>query len=436
MASVAAMLRSPPVRTLMSGASWSVLGQVSLALAQWAIVVTLARSTSAAAVGQFALGLALTAPLFGFSNMCLAQLQATDVHGENPFSAYAGVRVLSTLAALLVLPLLVFVSTPTLPVLMVAMMFGFARAADSASDLCYGLQQRHSQFKTIGQSMLLRSAVCTLGAVAAIRFAGTGLAAAVGLAISWAACALAFDLPHARQLLRARGREAEWRLQFDRQSVVGVARDGLPLSLVMGLNMAAMNMPRYWVARELGDASLGYFAAIAYLMMAANMVIAAGSQAVLPRLAEDYVSAPHRYCRLVAWLVAGSALAGLLCVAIVSVAGQPIMTLIYTPSYAHFQSTLVWTMTGTAVLLLVSVTGVAMTAARQFSVQVWNSLAAALATAIACALLIRPYGLDGAAIAVLIGLLVKLIGQGLVLAKLMPEAWCRHTHSHAGSVRA
>jgi len=436
MASVAAILRSPPARTLMSGASWSVLGQVSLALAQWAIVVALARNATAAAVGQFALGMALTAPLFGFSNMCLAQLQATDVHGEYPFSAYAGVRALSTLAALLVLPWLVFASTPAMHVLWVAVAFGIARAADSASDLCYGLFQRHGQFRTIGQSMVLRSVLCALGAVTALLATHTGLGTAAGLALAWATCALMFDVPRARLLLRTRGRAEEWGLQFAWASVVGVARHGLPLSLVMGLNMAAMNLPRYWVASQLGEASLGYFAAIAYLMMAANMVIAAGSQAVLPRLAEDYVGAPHRYCRLVGWLVGGSILAGLLCIAIALVAGQPIMALIYAPGYARFQSTLVWTMAGTAVLMLVSVTGVAMTAARRFGVQVWNSLAAALATALACALLVRRHGLDGAAIAVLIGLLVKLLGQGLVLVKLIPEAWRRHSLASAGPMHA
>jgi O-antigen/teichoic acid export membrane protein len=427
MTSVAGILRSHHARSLLSGATWSVLGQMSLALAQWGIVVALARTATPAAVGEFALGMALTAPLFGFSNMCLAQLQATDVHGEHSFGAYAGVRLLTTVAALLILPLLLAASSSTPQELAVAVVFGFARAADGASDVCYGLMQRHGRFRTIGQSMLLRSAICGMAAMVALQVTNTGLGAAVGLALAWSACALLFDLPKAKQLLQQLGRLAEWRMRFGWPFIAGIVRDGVPLSLVMGLNMAAMNIPRYWVARQLGHEQLGYFAAIAYLMIAANMVIAAGSQAVVPRLAEDYVKTPRRYCRLVLYMVAAAVLAGVLCVGIALTAGQQIMAMIYTARYAQFQSTLVWTMAGTAVLILVSVTGVAMTAARRFGVQVWNSAAAAISTALACVVLIGPYGLDGAAIAVLIGLVVKLLGQCFVLATLLPEAWTRRT---------
>jgi O-antigen/teichoic acid export membrane protein len=380
-----------------------------------------------AVVGEFALGMALSAPLFGFSNMCLAQLQATDVHGEHSFGAYAGVRLLSTLAALLVLPVLVIVTSGAPNVLPMAMVFGFARAADGASDVCYGLLQRHGRFRQIGQSMLLRSVMCVSGALLALKSANTAVGAAAGLALAWGLCALLFDLPKARELLGELGRPAEWRLQWGWQFIAGIVRDGLPLSLVMGLNMIVMNVPRYWVARQLGDAQLGFFATIAYMMIAANMVTVAGCQALVPRLADDYARAPRRYCRLVMYMVVAAAFAGLLCIAVALAAGQQLMTLIYTAKYARFQSTLVWTMAGTAVLMLVSVTGVAMTAARRFGVQVWNSLAAAVATAIACTVLIGPYGLDGAAMAVMLGLAVKLLGQCYVLATLMPEAWRRHT---------
>ena len=426
MNAVTDMLRSRDPKALLSGAAWSALGQASLAMSQWGIVVVLARLVSPTAVGEFALGLALTAPLFGFSNMCLAQLQATDVRAQHPFGAYAAVRIMSTVLALLLLPLIVLDSSAARGAMFVAIAFGVARAADGASDVCYGLMQRHGEFRTIGQSMLFRSLLGGIGAIAALSLDPTGLGAACGLACGWIAWALLGDLPSARRLLKRQGRLAEWRLQFDRRSVAGISRDGLPLSLVMGLNMVAINMPRYWIAAELGNEQLGFFAAIAYLMVAANMVVTAINQAFVPRLADDFVQAPRRYCRLVGAMVLGALLLGLAGVAVASAAGRQILTLIYAAKYAGFQSTLVWTMLGTAVTLLVAVTGAAMTAARRFKAQVWNSLAAVLATGIACVALVKPLGIDGAAIAVLAGLLAKLFGQCMVLAQMMPLAWARH----------
>jgi O-antigen/teichoic acid export membrane protein len=419
------ILRSHYARSLLSGASWSVLGQMSLALSQWGIVVVLARLATPAAVGEFALGMALTAPLFGFSNMCLAQLQATDVAEEQAFGAYAGVRLLSTVAALLVLPLLVMTTSGGLQAMAPALMCGVARAADGASDVCYGAQQRHGRFREIGQSMLLRSVLCMACVLLVLQVSNTGVAAAVGLALSWLLCAMLFDLAAIRRLLESLGRASQWKFQWKWQSIAAIAREGLPLSMVTGLNMVAINLPRYWVERELGAAQLGYFVAVAYLMIAANMVIAAGSQVLVPRLAEDFQRAPRRYCRTVLYLIIAAGLAGVLCLVLAVVAGPQIMTLIYTSRYASLQSTFLWTMAGTWVLMLVAVTGVAMTAARRFRVQVWNSLAAAAATAVACAAFVKPFGLDGAAIAVLIGLAVKLVGQCTVLVTLLPAAWGR-----------
>jgi O-antigen/teichoic acid export membrane protein len=405
------ILRSHYARSLLSGASWSVLGQMSLALSQWGIVVVLARLATPAAVGEFALGMALTAPLFGFSNMCLAQLQATDVAEEQAFGAYAGVRLLSTVAALLVLPLLVMTTSGGLQAMAPALMCGVARAADGASDVCYGAQQRHGRFREIGQSMLLRSVLCMACVLLVLQVSNTGVAAAVGLALSWLLCAMLFDLAAIRRLLESLGRASQWKFQWKWQSIAAIAREGLPLSMVTGLNMVAINLPRYWVERELGAAQLGYFVAVAYLMIAANMVIAAGSQVLVPRLAEDFQRAPRRYCRTVLYLIIAAGLAGVLCLALAVVAGPQIMTLIYTSRYASLQSTFLWTMAGTWVLMLVAVTGVAMTAAA--------------ATAVACAAFVKPFGLDGAAIAVLIGLAVKLVGQCTVLATLLPAAWGR-----------
>jgi O-antigen/teichoic acid export membrane protein len=419
------VLRSQYARSLLSGASWSLIGQMSLALSQWGIVVVLARLATPAAVGEFALGMALTAPLFGFSNMCLAQLQATDVAEEHAFGAYAGLRLLSTVAALLVLPLLVMATSGALQVMAPAVICGVARAADGASDVCYGALQRHGRFNEIGQSMLLRSVLCMAGVLLALQVSNTGLAAAVGLALSWVLCALLFDLAAIRRLLESLGRRSQWQVQWDWKSLAAIAREGLPLSIVTGLNMVAINLPRYWVERELGAAQLGYFVAVAYLMIAANMVIAAGSQVLVPRLAEDFQKAPRRYCRTLLYLIIAAGLSGLLCLVLAILAGPQIMTLIYSAKYAFLQSTFLWTMAGTWVLMLVAVTGVAMTAARRFRVQVWNSLAAAAATAIACAVLVRPLGLNGAAMAILIGLGVKLLGQCVVLGTLVPEAWSR-----------
>lgn len=62
---------------------WSTLvGNGGYAGCQWGMVIVLAKLCSPQSVGQFALGFALAAPVFMFSNLQLRAAQATDVKRE------------------------------------------------------------------------------------------------------------------------------------------------------------------------------------------------------------------------------------------------------------------------------------------------------------------------------------------------------------------
>src|SRR5674476_467086 len=67
---------------------WStVVGNAGYAGCQWGMLIVLAKLCSPEAVGQFAVGFAVAAPVFMFTNLQLRAVLATDVKGENGFSA-------------------------------------------------------------------------------------------------------------------------------------------------------------------------------------------------------------------------------------------------------------------------------------------------------------------------------------------------------------
>src|SRR5467141_2714208 len=78
--------RSPT--SLRSSVQWSLIGNVFYSACQWAILIVLAKLGSPESVGQFALGLALTAPIMLFANLQLSALQATDARREFRFGHY------------------------------------------------------------------------------------------------------------------------------------------------------------------------------------------------------------------------------------------------------------------------------------------------------------------------------------------------------------
>src|SRR5438552_1829564 len=82
--------------SLRANICWSLVGNIVYATCQWIALIVLAKLGSAEAVGQFALGLALTAPIMLFANLQLAALQATDAAREYRFGHYLALRLVTT----------------------------------------------------------------------------------------------------------------------------------------------------------------------------------------------------------------------------------------------------------------------------------------------------------------------------------------------------
>src|ERR1051325_11414947 len=82
---------------------WTVVGSVVYSACQWAILIVLAKLGSPEAVGQFALGLAVTAPVMLFANLQLSALHATAATREYRFGHYLALRLVTTGLALVVI---------------------------------------------------------------------------------------------------------------------------------------------------------------------------------------------------------------------------------------------------------------------------------------------------------------------------------------------
>src|SRR5436305_1160496 len=81
---------------------WSLAGTLVFAGCQWGMLVALTKLGDAEMVGQFALALAITAPVFMFTNLQLRGIQATDARREYAFGDYLSLRLAMTALGLTV----------------------------------------------------------------------------------------------------------------------------------------------------------------------------------------------------------------------------------------------------------------------------------------------------------------------------------------------
>jgi len=256
---------------------------------------------------------------------------------------------------------------------------------------------------------------------------GGGPARAAGmLAISWALVWAGYDLPNAISQLAGQPRRVLPRISRPVFAELMVLT--LPLgfvTLVLSLNA---NLPRYFLAKYSGEASVGIFGALVYCIVAGNTVMGALGQAASPKLAKLNCEGNLRgFCLLVGKLAAFGAATGMVGLMAVKLAGAEILTLLYRPEYALHAKAFFWLMAAGATANVSGVLGVAMTAMQGFKQQAWIHLGCLAIGLGASAKLIPSMGILGAAFSVLALAVAGLVGfsfqLGLMLAaKRVPSA--------------
>ena len=410
--------------------AWTFVGNVVYAACQWGMLVVLAKMGNATMVGQFALALAIVAPVMMLSKMNLKGVQATDARRDFQFGDYLALRLVTTALSMVIIAGIVVATGYGGVTAAVVLIVGLAKAFETISDIIYGLVQQRERMDRIAISMMIKGGVSLLALGAGVYLTGSIVWGVVGLAASWALILATYDVRSAAlvqdpgalvaSLARLFRSEGLLHPRWDLRTLVRLGWLALPLGLVMMLNSLGTSVPRYFIQHYLGSRDLGIFAAMAYLMVAGNTVIAALSDSASPRLSQYYAAGNRAAYRqlLFRLLLLGGGL-GLAGVLVSAVAGKLVLTLLYRPEYAQHADVLVWlaiTATGT---FLIWFLGCGMTSARYFRVQTPLNAGALLITALACPLLIPGHGLLGATWALLLGTLTQLVAMSAVLALIV-----------------
>lgn len=398
---------------------WTFVGNVIYAGCQWGMVTVLAKWGTPEMVGQFALGLAVTAPVIMLTNLQLRAVQATDAKREYAFGDYLALRLIMTTLALLIIAGIALIAGYRRETAFVILAVGLAKAFESISDVFYGLLQQRELMDRIAASMIIKG-VLSLGGLGLIFFVTRSvLWAAVGLALSWGLVLLVYDTHNGAFVLKVspEGTSGTPRPRWDARTLGKLAWLSLPLGVVMMLISLNTNIPRYFVERYWGERELGIFAAMAYLIVAGNTVVFALGQSASPRLAKYYAEGEKAaFQALLLKLVGIGALLGLLGVLVALVAGREILTLLYTPEYGEHADVFVWVMVAAGAGYLASFLGYGMTAARYFNPQLPLFALVAGASALMCWLLVPDNGLRGASMALIVAALVQMVSSSGVVA--------------------
>jgi O-antigen/teichoic acid export membrane protein len=415
-----ATLDEQAVPSLRSNFKWTFAGNVIYAVCQWGMLSILAKAGSASIVGQFALGLAIAAPVFMFTNLQLRGVQATDARSEFEFADYFTLRVLASLAGLAFVVAIAWMLHYDLPTRLVVMLVAIAKAVESLSDVVAGLLQKFERLDQVAVSLMIRGALSLAAFGAAFLGTHNLVAAVAALVITWTVVFLGYDLWRARAVL---GPVQPFFRRLQKLELRKLLMISAPLGVVMTLVSLNINTPRYLLAKYMGESELGIFASMAYVLVAVTLVINALGQSASARLARMF--AAHDiggFRRVLGKLLMTSVAVPLVGVPVTALFGRPLLTLLYRAEYGEHVNVLMIMVITVGLTAVGSFLGYGMTAARSFRPQVPLIGAGCLATIVFCMLLIPRIGLMGAALALLTSAAVQCVGFALSLRSRLREA--------------
>lgn len=267
---------------------WGVIGQVSYLVSQFILLLALARFSTVEEVGLFGLSSAIIIPVFFFFNLGLRINQSTDIAREFSFREFLVLRSISTAAGYLLILIIAFVTLDPAS-LMVTIVFGAAKAAETFSDLFYGFFQRAGKIEYVARSLTLRGFGSALLFTAILAVTHNTAAAFLANLLVWVLVALFVDYLPARRLATQDGDKGQFRMS----AVFALARSSWPLGINALVSALQGNLPRYIIGWTLGVVALGQFTVVSYSMQAVLTLTTAISNSISPRLA-FYVSVGNR----------------------------------------------------------------------------------------------------------------------------------------------
>jgi O-antigen/teichoic acid export membrane protein len=412
---------------------WTLSGYAVYMACQWAMLVVVARLGSPEKVGEFALGLAVSAPVVLFTNLGLRRIQVTDASGGFLFGDYFGLRLLMSLVAMAVIAGVAFASGYPQGVVTVILAMGLAKAVEAASDVVYGAMQQGERMDLIAGSLLLRGVTGLAGLAGGMAATGSVAWGVLNLALGWSAVFLFYDLPRASRVLAMRGAAGGLRPRWSPRALGRLAWFALPLGIVTTLMSLMASIPTIFIEHLRGAAELGVYTALAYSFAASHRVATAMGEAASARLARHHAEGRRReFLRVLGGLLLLAGLVGAAGLTVAVLAGRPLLGALYGPEYAQRSDLFVGFMLVAVAADLGIVLDYTMTAMRRLKIQPVLYGGAIVAYTALCGVLIPSRGLGGAVLALGIVSLV----QGAVTLAVVARALAsfpRATAAQAGA---
>ncbi|PTL37905.1 oligosaccharide flippase family protein [Alkalicoccus saliphilus] len=402
--------------------SWTLFGNLVYAFTQWAVISLIARLGNVEMVGQYTLALAITAPVYLFFQMNLRSIQATDRVGEFELNEYIGFRLITLLFTTSIVLIILIFGDFNIEMLWLVLFIGIAKSSELISEVYYGNFQKNEIMKYVAVSKIVRGIFSAI-ILGIILFTTNSIVyATLAFSLSWILTLWVVDIRLTKSLINHDNYKKIIKPYINLRIFKSIIIIALPLGIAGALDSFNTNIPRYLISFYLGEASLGYFAAIAYIIVAGHTVIGALCHAAIPRLAKYYhLGKINNFKTLLFKLNFIGALIGAFAILVSVFFGDTLLKFIYTEDFGEYHNILIIVVGGGVIWYMVGFLNTAILASRKFKLQVPILLLSACTTLVTSWILIPELELVGAGYSLIAGFSARFIISLYYVIKLIKE---------------
>lgn len=372
-----------PRGSLKTNIFYAVLGTGVFNACRYAPIILMAKLASdSATLGQYTYCMALISPIVLFFTMGARSALVADAANEFSYGVYSRLREVCLVGAgIVLLGMLGSVMSEESRIAYVLIFVGIAleRIFGGMTELVWGVYQKRERIDQLAWAQALQGMgtatpflillpTCYLLFHTAADYGSRfTLAAAIATllgASSWGALYFLRDRP--RTLNQ---KDCDWTATWPQ--VWRLFLRVLPLGITLMMINLCDSIPRIVLKKQEGGIqALGFFGALAYFTMAANLLLIQAGTAASNRLARYFHENYAAFVRLALKMIIGTIVVGLLTYTAAYLVGKPVLRILYKAEYsAHFPEFMILVL-GQCVGLMASMLGIVVTLAGRFWVQV------------------------------------------------------------------
>ncbi|WP_303323861.1 lipopolysaccharide biosynthesis protein [Actinomyces radicidentis] len=374
--------------SLRANMAWNAVGSIGRLACNYLITIAVVRlSHGFDAAGALALAMAISNLVTPFADFRLRTIQVTDVDGERTAGAYVGLRLCTTVLAL-VIGLGYALATSGTRALSVILLYLLYSLAATLIEVLHAVLQRHRRMDVIGRSYLMQG-VSTLVVFCAALWWTNSLDLAVGLmAVATAAVGLVYALPRAARFERLRP-------ELDLRGVARILGTLLPLVLAQVCSSSVLTIPRQYLAATAGAAALGIYASVAspavIVQMGAAYVYSPLMTEFAERFRSDKRSALHLLRRTTLGIIGVTSVFSVLLLLL----GKPILFLMYGAEITRYTYLLLPAVLCTFTTAFAWFMNDLLLALRDFKASFLGNVAATVVTLLCYRFMVDTFGMNG-----------------------------------------